>query len=69
MMIESVFGGHSPAEWYGRVRRRARTVIGGLTSSTLITLVLIPVIYYLLERKRVPVAVVAPEALGHSGAD
>jgi HAE1 family hydrophobic/amphiphilic exporter-1 len=38
----------------------ARTVIGGLTTSTLITLVVIPVVYYLLERRREPVAVAKP---------
>lgn len=35
----------------------ARTIIGGLTTSTLITLVVIPVVYMLLERRREPVAV------------
>jgi len=35
----------------------ARTVIGGLTTSTLITLVLIPVVYMLVEQRGEPVAV------------
>ena len=30
----------------------ARAVVGGLTSSTLITLVVVPVVYYLFEHKR-----------------
>jgi HAE1 family hydrophobic/amphiphilic exporter-1 len=34
----------------------ARTIIGGLTTSTLITLIVIPVVYFLLERRREPVA-------------
>jgi HAE1 family hydrophobic/amphiphilic exporter-1 len=38
----------------------ARTVIGGLTTSTLITLVLIPVVYMLVERRREPAAVSQP---------
>ena len=38
----------------------ARTVIGGLTTSTLITLVVIPVVYMLMERRREPVAVAKP---------
>jgi HAE1 family hydrophobic/amphiphilic exporter-1 len=38
----------------------ARTVIGGLTTSTLITLVLIPVVYFLMERRRVTVPVARP---------
>nr|HPO07045.1 efflux RND transporter permease subunit [bacterium] len=32
----------------------ARVVIGGLTSSTLITLVIIPVVYSLFERGKIP---------------
>jgi HAE1 family hydrophobic/amphiphilic exporter-1 len=38
----------------------ARTVVGGLTTSTLITLVVIPVVYFLMERRSVPVAVARP---------
>jgi HAE1 family hydrophobic/amphiphilic exporter-1 len=38
----------------------AITVIGGLLVSTLLTLVVIPVVYSLLDRKRWPVAVAAP---------
>jgi HAE1 family hydrophobic/amphiphilic exporter-1 len=38
----------------------ARTVIGGLTTSTLITLVVIPVVYMLMERRREPAAVAKP---------
>jgi HAE1 family hydrophobic/amphiphilic exporter-1 len=38
----------------------ARTVIGGLTTSTLITLVVIPVVYLLVERHNVPVEVARP---------
>ncbi len=38
----------------------ARTVIGGLTTSTLITLVVIPVVYLLMERRRESVAVAKP---------
>jgi hydrophobic/amphiphilic exporter-1 (mainly G- bacteria), HAE1 family len=38
----------------------ARTVIGGLTTSTLITLVVIPVVYLLMERRREPAAVAKP---------
>ncbi len=30
----------------------ARTVVGGLTTSTLVTLVLVPCVYYLVERRR-----------------
>ena len=43
---------------------KARTVIGGLATSTLITLVFIPVVYYTLEGwKRRPLAAPAGEAL------
>jgi HAE1 family hydrophobic/amphiphilic exporter-1 len=38
----------------------ARTIVGGLTTSTLITLVVIPVVYMLLEQRREPVAVSRP---------
>jgi HAE1 family hydrophobic/amphiphilic exporter-1 len=44
-----------------------RAVVGGLTTSTLVTLVLIPVLYWLVEsrlrrRKHVEVSVEAPSA-------
>ena len=45
----------------------AITVIGGLLMSTMLTLVVIPVVYSLLDRKRWPVAAAAPAASG-SGA-
>ena len=38
----------------------AITVIGGLTVSTLLTLIVIPVVYSLMDRKRWPVGVTAP---------
>jgi HAE1 family hydrophobic/amphiphilic exporter-1 len=38
----------------------ARTVIGGLTTSTLITLVVIPVVYMLMERRNEPAVVAQP---------
>jgi HAE1 family hydrophobic/amphiphilic exporter-1 len=38
----------------------AITVIGGLLVSTMLTLVVIPVVYSLLDRKRWPVAATAP---------
>jgi HAE1 family hydrophobic/amphiphilic exporter-1 len=49
----------------------ARTVIGGLTTSTLITLVLIPVVYMLMERRRerVPVAKPLMPAIEPAGGD
>jgi HAE1 family hydrophobic/amphiphilic exporter-1 len=40
----------------------ARTIIGGLTTSTLITLVVIPVVYMLLERRHEPAAATKPFA-------
>ena len=39
----------------------AITVIGGLLASTLLTLVVIPVVYSLLDRKRWPVEVAGAE--------
>ena len=42
----------------------AITVIGGLLVSTLLTLVVIPVVYSLLDRKRWPVAAAAPATTG-----
>ncbi len=38
----------------------AITVIGGLTVSTLLTLIVIPVVYSLMDRKRWPVGITAP---------
>jgi HAE1 family hydrophobic/amphiphilic exporter-1 len=43
----------------------ARVIIGGLTTSSLITLVVIPILYMLLEERRQPVHVAAP---AHSAA-
>jgi HAE1 family hydrophobic/amphiphilic exporter-1 len=40
----------------------ARTVIGGLTTSTMITLVVIPVVYMLMERRHEPLAAAKPFA-------
>ena len=45
----------------------AITVIGGLLMSTMLTLIVIPVVYSLLDRKRWPVAAAAPATSG-SGA-
>jgi len=42
----------------------AITVIGGLIVSTLLTLLVIPVVYSLMDRKRWPIAAVAPAAGG-----
>jgi HAE1 family hydrophobic/amphiphilic exporter-1 len=45
----------------------AITVIGGLLVSTMLTLIVIPVVYSLLDRKRWPVAATAPAAQGSFG--
>ena len=53
--------------WAARPTPRSRAVIGGLTISTMLTLVLIPTLYVMLEERfprRVPAAEGAPALQG-----